>query len=267
MKVTEEIKFWIKLLKENIGWFSATVTAVVASGAFFIQINSYLIYSFLSLNYGLSKEFFSYNYLSGLSQVLILGFIISLIMVWYFSCKHLFKNVLFSKNKKFWKSDVVVIFAFSIILFGLFYIFKVNVLFSIIFSIVVQIVLYFIIKLFFFLLRESENNEPDDLNATFIEFKHGMKIMPIIMLFTIIITGVSSLSQYASQKNYKIVLNKENSCQAIIYTTKDYYLTLDCAINDKNLTLYRGTETKIATDNVKTKQITFDNVHIKLNND
>lgn len=103
MKVTEEIKFWIKLLKENIGWFSATVTAVVASGAFFIQINSYLIYSFLSLNYGLSKEFFSYNYLSGLSQVLILGFIISLIMVWYFSCKHLFKNVLFSKTKNFGK--------------------------------------------------------------------------------------------------------------------------------------------------------------------
>ena len=83
----------------------------------------------------------------------------------------------------------------------------------------------------------------------------------------IILTVVINMSEYVAEKEYKIVNTENDSCQAIVYTTKDYYLTLDCEIEDKKLTLYKGTETKIATDNVKTKQITFDNVHIKLNND
>ncbi len=266
MKVAEEIKIWIKLLKENIGWITATVAAFVAVSAFLLNICSYIKYSSLSSYYGTSIEFFTYDYWYYVYTIVLLTLIILAVLAWFFSFNDLFGSLFLKKSKKYIISNAVIIISSYVMLF---------LILKLIFGIIQSLILTTLIQLFSYAIVNFIYKKFSDIDKTsndadynpYIEAKHYFKKIPFYFIMIIILTVVINMSEYVAEKEYKIVNTENDSCQAIVYTTKDYYLTLDCEIEDKKLTLYKGTETKIATDNVKTKQITFDNVHIKLNND
>lgn len=263
MKLIEELKWDAKFLKENITWITATFAAGVGFITFLLQINNYINYTFLASYYNISRMFFTYDCLSDFFAALCLGLVISIIISWYYAYWHLLKNGSIFKNKMYWKSDVFVILIFSLIIFGLLRFCKLSRGVAVILSIVMQIVSHSIIELFLWLVNKGDKKTPPDLNNSFVIFKHTIKTFPIILLLCIIAMGFITISQCVTQKNYKMINSIDNSCQAIVYTTKDYYLTLNCEITNNNLTLYKGTETKITTDNVKTSKIIFENVYLK----
>lgn len=62
-----------------------------------------------------------------------------------------------------------------------------------------------------------------------------------------------------SLKNKKIYYLIDKNT-AIVYATSDYYITLDCNIDNKKLVLYYNTQNKISSNNVKTQYIIFEKV-------
>ena len=49
----------------------------------------------------------------------------------------------------------------------------------------------------------------------------------------------------------------------IVYSTNNYYIALDCEINDNQLTIYKGSQEKIENNNIKSQLTKFNKVEIK----
>lgn len=75
-------------------------------------------------------------------------------------------------------------------------------------------------------------------------------ILSVAFVLTFSLTGV---------KNYRII----NNNKVIVYSNSDYYLTLDCEIEDNKLIMYKGKQNKISTEDVYSELIEFDEVIIK----
>ena len=82
-----------------------------------------------------------------------------------------------------------------------------------------------------------------------------LKKLPLYLVLLIILVIGIDYSNLFMRKEYAIIDNK-----AIVYTTNDYYLVLDCEIKGDELLLYRGKQTKISTDNVKSELKRFSKV-------
>lgn len=77
-----------------------------------------------------------------------------------------------------------------------------------------------------------------------------------ILIFMLYIYG---LAYFTSEKNeYRII----DDNKAIIYTSTDYYIVLDCEIQSNSITIYKGKEEKINTVNTHTTLQRFDNVKV-----
>lgn len=77
-----------------------------------------------------------------------------------------------------------------------------------------------------------------------------------ILIFILYIYG---LAYFTSEKNeYRII----DDNKAIIYTSTDYYIVLDCEIQSNSITIYKGKEEKINTVNTHTTLQRFDNVKV-----
>ena len=51
--------------------------------------------------------------------------------------------------------------------------------------------------------------------------------------------------------------------KVIVYSTTDYYLTLDCDIDNNELIIYKGSQEKIDNNNIKSQLTKFNKVEIK----
>lgn len=59
-------------------------------------------------------------------------------------------------------------------------------------------------------------------------------------------------------KTYRIVDNDK----VIVYTTENYYLTLNCEIENNVLIIYQGSQTKIDNKDIESKLIKFKDIKI-----
>lgn len=262
MKLIEELKWDAKFLKENITWITATVTAVVGVWAFLLNISSYINYSSLSSYYGTSLEFFTYNHWYYVYAFVLLSLIIFSVLAWFFSFNDLFGSLFFKKSKKYIISNVVIIISSYVVLFLILKL-AVGIIQSLILTTLIQLFSYVIVKFVYKKFSGIDKASTATDYNPYIEAKHYFKKMPFYFIIIVFLMKVINVSEYAMKKEYKVIDTENESCQVIVYTTKDYYLTLNCKITNNNLTLYKGTETKIATDNVKTSKIIFENVYLK----
>ena len=86
-----------------------------------------------------------------------------------------------------------------------------------------------------------------------------IKIVPfyiVLLLFSLILSYGSNI---VMNKSYRIIDNDK----VIVYTTNDYYLTLDCKIKNNELTIYKGKQSKINNEDVVSELINFDKVELK----
>lgn len=196
--------------------------------------------------YGLNINLYKYS-----DQGFIYGLCLSLvfflaIMSLPFFIKQVIDNVKLKRIVSFVNlRNVIIVFLFNciwiysmllekIISIGLFCLF-----------IVVEIVITY----FIFYIEEEKD----------ISFGNVLKFVPIYILMLILCIGVSDMCNLRLKKEYRVISDNK----VIVYSNNDYYLTLDCKIEDNKLIMYKGKQNKIDTDNVYSELKKFDVVEIK----
>lgn len=111
------------------------------------------------------------------------------------------------------------------------------------------IVVEIIVTWFIFYCKEEED----------VSFGNVLKFVPIYILMLILCIGVSDMCNLRLKKEYRVISDNK----VIVYSNNDYYLTLDCEIEDNKLIMYKGKQNKIYTDNVYSELKKFDVVEIK----
>lgn len=86
-----------------------------------------------------------------------------------------------------------------------------------------------------------------------------IKVLPFIIISLIIMNSFRTYLNLIYQKQYKIIDNNK----VIVYSTNEYYITLDCDINNNELIIYKGNQEKIENDNVKSQLKKFNKVEMK----
>ena len=112
-----------------------------------------------------------------------------------------------------------------------------------------------IMSVIFFKMDKKERNQKYNMN----DLPNTLKIVPFYIFLLLFSLLLSYGSQIVMNKSYRII----NDNKVIVYTTNDYYLTLDCEIKDNKLTIYKGKQTKISNENVVSELINFDEVKLK----
>ena len=128
---------------------------------------------------------------------------------------------------------------------------EINVLNIIIFGIVlvlIELVLYN-------MLKKEINREFKDIKQAFFEY---IKILPILIIVFIIAICIQTNIKLKTNRNYRVI--DEN--KIIVYTTNDYYLLLDCKIENNKIIIYKGRQEKVINNNINSYLRTFDDVEL-----
>ena len=104
--------------------------------------------------------------------------------------------------------------------------------------------------------KEEKESTREQLKRDLINY---FKVLPFILIFLIILHSTRIYINLAYQKQYRII----NDNKVIVYSTNNYYITLDCEINDNQLTIYKGSQEKIENNNIKSQLTKFNKAEIK----
>ena len=242
-----------KFMQKNYGWIVAVITGISVATSFILRFIKYMYSSFYFSYYGLSYELFNSNELGFLYNF---GFSI-LILLCYVSLTYCYIQ-LFNVKKMKVKVKTILFNIFLIIISNIIVVYSTNIKYSIwqfILNVIFLIILEIIIVIIFSRTNEKENSKKNDTN----DLLNSLKILPFYLILLIFTFLLSYGSQIVMNKSYRII----NDGKVIVYTTNDYYLTLDCEIKDNKITIYKGKQTKISNENVVSELINFDEVKLK----
>ena len=242
-----------KFMQTNYGWIVAVITGISVATSFILRFIKYMYSSFYFSYYGLSYELFNSNELGFLYNF---GFSI-LILLCYVSLMYCYIQ-LFNVKKMKVKVKTILFNIFLIIILNIIVVYSTNIKYSIwqfILNVVFLIIFEIIIVIIFSRTNEKENSKKNDTN----DLLNSLKILPFYLILLIFTFLLSYGSQIVMNKSYRII----NDDKVIVYTTNDYYLTLDCEIKDNKITIYKGKQTKISNENVVSELINFDEVKLK----
>lgn len=242
-----------KVIQNNYAWIIAGLTffGVIVSNVLkfieFITSETYFWY------FGIDHNLYNYsdkNFIYGLCLSII--FILAFISVFY-CFKQIGENI---KKKKWLKCENLI--NISLILISNLYIIITTPgqqnLISIIITVVILIIFEFIMSLIFF--KKEKESTQEQLKRDLINY---IKVLPFIIIFLIIINSSRIYLNLTYQKQYKII----NDNRVIVYSTNDYYITLDCDINNNEIVIYNGSQEKIENNNVKSQLTKFTKVEMK----
>lgn len=242
-----------KFLQDNYGWIVALITGLTVATSFILRFMKYIYSSFYFSYYGLSYELFNLNELGFLYNF---GF--SILMLLCFGSLMYCYIQLFNAGKLKVKVKTILLNIFLIIISNTMIVYSTNIKNSIwhfILNVAFLIIVEIIIAIIFSRTNEKEKNKKNDIN----DLLNSLKILPFYLILLIFTFLLSYGSQIVINKSYRII----NDDKVIVYTTNDYYLTLDCKIKNKKLTIYKGKQTKINNENVVSELINFDKVELK----
>lgn len=250
----EKVKISVtKVIKDNYAWIIAGLTffgVIVSNVLKFIEfITSQTYFSYFGIDHNL-YNYSDKNFIYELCLSII--FILALFSVFY-CFKQLKENI---KKKELFKwENLINIF---LILISNFYIVintpgQLNII-SIIISVAILIILEFIMSLMFF--KKEKESTQEQLKRDLINY---IKVLPFIIIFLIIMHSTRTYINLNYQKQHRITGDN----RVIVYSTNDYYITLDCDINNNELIIYKGSQEKIETNNVKSQLTKFNKVEIK----
>lgn len=242
-----------KVIQNNYAWIIAGLTffGVIVSNVLkfieFITSETYFWY------FGIDHNLYNYsdkNFIYGLCLSII--FILAFVSVFY-CFKQIGENI---KKKKWLKWENLI--NTSLILISNLYIIITTPgqqnLISIIITVVILIIFEFIMSLIFF--KKEKESTQEQLKRDLINY---IKVLPFIIIFLIIMNSSRIYLNLTYQKQYKII----NDNRVIVYSTNDYYITLDCDINNNEIVIYNGSQEKIENNNVKSQLTKFNKVEMK----
>ena len=165
---------------------------------------------------------------------------------------------LFNKKEMNVKLSTIVFNILLIIVSNIIVVLSLNYKYSLcqlIFNFLELIAIEIVMSVIFFKIDKREKNKKYDL----IDLSNTIKIVPfyiVLLLFSLILSYGSNI---VMNKSYRIIGNDK----VIVYTTNDYYLTLDCKIKNNELIIYKGKQSKINNEDVVSELINFDKVELK----
>lgn len=242
-----------KVIQNNYAWIIAGLTffGVMVSNVLkfieFITSETYFCY------FGIDHNLYNYsdkNFIYGLCLSII--FLLAFVSVFY-CFKQIGENI---KKKEWFKLENLI--NTSLILISNFYITITTPgqqnLMSITITVIILIIFEFIMSLIFF--KKEKESTQEQLKRDLINY---IKILPFIIIFLIIMNSSRIYLNLTYQKQYKII----NDNRVIVYSTNDYYITLNCDINNNGIVVYKGSQEKIGNNNVKSQLTKFNKVEMK----
>lgn len=260
----------LEFLQKNHGWFIGFLTLFVSMLVFGMTLLRFLNLRDLFLFYGLNFDIIE-NQDSSIILVGSLSFIVSISLI----CIIVSFYRIFFHRKKMKKVKCFEYFIFLLLLnFFLFYYFNINVeveefSFTAIRDYFLSYIILILPLLFFeFLIMLSCSpmlKVMFDVNGKNYETKDfivGCFMLCIFMVIWAILIGSHFYKRdLEDKKSYYFI----DDSTVIVYTSEDYYLTLDCEIRkDKNndiLIIYTNTQNKVLSNNIKTYRKDFYKVY------
>lgn len=240
-----------KFMQKNYGWIVAAITGISVVTSFILRFIKYIYSNFYFSYYGISYELFNIDELD-----LLYSFGFSVLFLLCFASLIYCYIQLFNVKKM--KLKTILCNIFLILISNIIIVASTNVKYSIwqyILNVIGLIIVEIIASIVFLKMDKKEKSKENDLY----DFKNSLKILPFY-IFLLIFTFILSYSfEIILNKSYRII----NSDKVIVYTTSDYYLTLDCEIKDNKLTIYKGKQAKINNENIVSELINFDEVNLK----
>ena len=241
-----------EFLQKNYGWMVAAITGISVATSFILRFIKYIYSSFYFSYYGISYELFNSDDLGFLYNF---GFSI-LILLCFGSLMYCYIQ-LFNVKKMKVKGKTILFNIFLIIISNTIVVYSTNVKYSLwqfILNVILLITTEVIVSIIFWKIDKKEKIKKNDIN----DFKNSLKILPFYLFILIFTFLLSYSSEIILNKSYRII----NSDKVIVYTTNDYYLTLDCEIKDDKLIIYKGKQTKINNVNIESELINFEEVKL-----
>lgn len=243
----------MKVIRDNYAWIIAGLTffgIIILNVLKFIEfITSQAYFSYFGIDHNL------YNYSDkNFIYELCLSIIIILAFFSIFYCfKQLKENI---KKKKLFELENLI--NILLILISNFYIVinipgQLNII-SIIILVTLLIIFEFIMSLIVF--KKEKESTQEQLKRDLINY---IKLLPFMIIFLITMHSIRTYINLNYQKQYRVIGDN----RVIVYSTNDYYITLDCSINNNELIIYKGSQEKIENNNVKSKLTKFNKVEIK----
>lgn len=242
-----------KFMQKNYGWIVAVITGLTVATSFILRFMKYIYSSFYFSYYGVSYELFNLNELGFLYNF---GF--SILMLLCFGSLMYCYMQLFNKKEMNVKIRTIIFNITLIIASNIIVVFSLNNKYSLcqfILNFFTLIITETIMSVIFFKMDKKARNKKYNMN----DLPNTLKIVPFYIFLLLFSLLLSYGSQIVMNKSYRII----NDNKVIVYTTNDYYLTLDCEIKDNKLTIYKGKQTKISNENVVSELINFDEVKLK----
>jgi len=242
--------------KENIAWMISICSVIVVCLTFIMKFIKYvyslIFFNYYGINYGLFdiKEL---NFLYSFSTSLIYTFFLLVLLI---LIVEVIKTVKSKKRKKYIKR--IIIDLIIIVFLNALCAYPINSPFNLstyLIRIVVFMIVEFLSAIFVF---KEKKSLPKNLDVK--DYLTQLyKTILIYICFLFILISSDFVLNLRNLKTYNII----NDDKVIVYSNNDYYIVLNCELNDNELIIHKGEQTKISNNDVMSKQIIFDSVTVK----
>lgn len=243
-----------KFLQDNYGWIVAGLTGIGVFLSFVLKfvkyINSKVLFSYYGISYGLYNTAELGFFFDLLDAILWL-----LLLCSAFYCLNEIPKIIKSKEKRVIK---LIINGILIIISNLYFIYYALSDISFI-SIIIMLPVLILTEIIVLRIFFSEKTDEQYMSSAKDWILNILKIFPFWLLFLIVCLCSSKYVSLKNTKEYQIIDDK----QVIVYATNAYYVVLDCEISDGSLIIYKGKQTRIDNNNIKSDIKKFNNVKVK----
>lgn len=244
-----------EFLQKNHAWIVTIMTLITVALSYVLKFAEYIVSSYYFSYFGLNITLYKYNDL-GFTYYIVFSIILQLV---YFSIIYCFKQVKddFKNFKNKWSKIignlVFIVISNFILLLYLGVTIK-NLISYLLIIFILEIIIVFLDWLLNKLFPLKDGNQ----NNTIVDF---IKKIPVIIILLTIILGTITYYKLINVKIYQIIDNNK----AVIYSNNDYFLVLDCKIDEENnkLILYKGKQTKISNTDIHTEKFEFKEVKLR----
>lgn len=253
-KETKEVedteKSLTKIIRENYAWIIAILTLGTVIVSNILKFIEYLTSLTYFQYYGLDHNLYNYydkNFIYSicLSVVFLIAF--GFLLYCIKEIKDDFKNNLTLKN--------ISIIVLANLYLTIVYCSNLSNTYKLI-NFVAFILLEYISSIFIFKKNDDQKVNKKNRKKFIIDY---FKSLVFLIILLILCNSARLYINLQSLTNYRII----NDNKVIVYSTNNYYITLDCEINDNQLTIYKGRQEKIENNNIKSQLTKFNKVEIK----
>ena len=249
-KVEDTEKSLTKIIRENYAWIIAILTLGTVIVSNILKFIEYLTSLTYFQYYGLDHNLYNYydkNFIYSicLSVVFLIAF--GFLLYCMKEIKDDFKNNLTLKN--------ISIIVLANLYLTVVYCSNLSNTYKLI-NFVAFILLEYISSIFIFKKNDDQKVNKKNRKKFIIDY---FKSLVFLIILLILCNSARLYINLQSLTNYRII----NDNKVIVYSTNNYYITLDCEINDNQLTIYKGSQEKIENNNIKSQLTKFNKVEIK----